>query len=217
VTESPYKPRLAVCQTQMLRPDPTARHQPGRWQIGWWWWHDARVAWSAPEVRRPDPLLIADERDSLDSWLDYHRATLLWKCAGLTPVQLAARPVATSALSLLGLVRHMAECERLWFRIRFAGEDVRRLYYWSPDQPQTEIQLAAADSAQADFAAYAAEIPEARRAVAGHSLDERFRYGTRGQPERDLRWVYVHMIEEYARHNGHADMIRELIDGTTGR
>jgi uncharacterized damage-inducible protein DinB len=181
------------------------------------WWHDARVVWIAPEIQRPDPLFIADERRSLDSWLDYHRATLLWKCAGLSAVQLAARPVATSALSLLGLVRHMAECERIWFRIRFAAEDVHRLYYWSPDQPQNEIDLAAADSAEADFAAYAAEVAEARRAVAGHSLDEQFRYGTRGQPERDLRWVYVHMLEEYARHNGHADMIRELIDGTTGR
>jgi uncharacterized damage-inducible protein DinB len=181
------------------------------------WWHDARVAWTAPEVQRPDPLLIGDERRSLDSWLDYHRATLLWKCAGLTGAELAERPVATSALSLLGLVRHMAECERLWFRMRFAGEPVRRLYHWSPDHPHDEIDLAAADSAEADFAIYAAELPAARLAVAGHSLDERFRYGTRGQAERDLRWVYVHMIEEYARHNGHADMIRELVDGTTGR
>jgi uncharacterized damage-inducible protein DinB len=182
-----------------------------------YWWHDAPVTWRAPNVQRADPLYIADERRSLDNWLDYHRATLLWKCAGLTAAQLAARPVATSALSLLGLVRHMAENERIWFRIRFAGEAVPRLYFWSPDQPTTEIDLAAADSAEADFAAYAAEVPEARRAVAGHSLDERFHYGTRGQPERDLRWVYVHMIEEYARHNGHADMIRELIDGTTGQ
>jgi uncharacterized damage-inducible protein DinB len=173
------------------------------------------VAWHAPKVDRPRPLLIADERPSLDSWLDYHRATLLWKCAGLTPEQLAVRPVQTSALSLLGLVRHMAENELLWFRQRFAGEDVRRLY-WSPDQPQSEIDLAAADSAEADFAIYAAQVDEARRAVAGRGLDERFVYGIQGQPERDLRWVYVHMIEEYARHNGHADLIRELVDGSTG-
>jgi uncharacterized damage-inducible protein DinB len=161
-------------------------------------------------------LFIADERQSLDSWLDYHRATLLWKCAGLTAAQLAARPVSTSALSLLGLVRHMAENERIWFRFRFAGEDIRRLY-WSQDQPQGEIDLAAPGSAEADFAIYATEVAEARMTVSGRALDETFVYGTRGQPERDLRWVYVHMIEEYARHNGHADLIRELIDGSTGR
>jgi hypothetical protein len=101
----------------------------------------------------------------------------------------------------------MAENERIWFRFRFAGEDIRRLY-WSPDQPQGEIDLAAADSAEADFAIYATEVAEARMTVSGHALHERFVYGTQGQPERDLRWVYVHMIEEYARHNGHADLIR---------
>jgi uncharacterized damage-inducible protein DinB len=177
---------------------------------------DALVTWRAPNVDRPQPLLIADERPSLDSWLDYHRATLLWKCAGLTADQLALRPVPTSALSLLGLVRHMAENERIWFRFRFASEDIRRLY-WLPDQPQAEIDLAAADSAEKDFAIYAREVAEARKTVSGRALDERFSYGTQGQPERDLRWVYVHMIEEYARHNGHADFIRELIDGSTGR
>jgi uncharacterized damage-inducible protein DinB len=141
---------------------------------------------------------------------------LLWKCAGLSAEQLATRPVPTSALSLLGLVRHMAENERMWFRYRFASQDIRRLY-WLPDDLQAEIGLAEPKSAEQDFAIYAAEITEARKTVAGRSLDERFVYGTQGQPERDLRWVYVHMIEEYARHNGHADLIRELIDGSTGR
>jgi hypothetical protein len=174
------------------------------------------VTWRAPDVDRPEPLFIADERRSLDSWLDYHRATLLWKCAGLTADQLAVRPVPTSALSLLGLVRHMAENERIWFRVRFAGEDIGRLYYWSPDQPEVELDLAAADSAEVDFAIYATEVAAVRVTVGGHALGEKFVYGTQGQPERDLRWVYVHMIEEYARHNGHADLIRELLDGSTG-
>lgn len=100
--------------------------------------------------------------------------------------------------------------------MRFAGEDVRRLY-WSADHPEGEIDLASSDSAQADYAIYVAEVGAARRAVAGRFLEERFVYGTQGQPERDLRWVYVHMIEEYARHNGHADLIRELVDGRIGR
>ena len=174
------------------------------------------MTWRAPDVDRPEPLFIADERRSLDSWLDYHRATLLRKCAGLTADQLAVRPVPTSALSLLGLVRHMAENERIWFRVRFAGEEIGRLYYWSPDQPEVELDLAAADSAEADFAIYATEVAAVRVTVSGHALDERFVYGTQGQPERDLRWVFVHRIEEYARHKGHADLIREQLDGSTG-
>ncbi len=168
------------------------------------------------DVIRLDPPYIADERTSLDSWLDYHRVTLLQKCAGLTGEQLARRPVATSALSLLGLVRHMAAYERGWFRVRFAGADLDPLY-WSPDHPQGEFYLADPAAAGSDLATYAAEVTAAREAAAGRSLDETFEYGTQGQPRRDLRWVYLHTIEEYARHNGHADLIRELVDGATGR
>jgi hypothetical protein len=169
----------------------------------------AASSWTAPAVGRTAPPHLADERVRLDSWLDFQRATLLHKCTGLTGEQLAARPVASSQLSLLGLVRHQAANERGWFRIRFARADVSDLYE-SADSEFTQADPAAAE---ADFATYLAEVALARAAVHGRGLDERF------GDERvtvDLRWLYAHMIGEYARHNGHADMIRELVDGSTG-
>ena len=99
-----------------------------------------RTAW--PGVSRRAPPYVADERSRLDSWLDYHRATLLRKCAGLTGEQLAMRPVPSSALSLLGLVRHMAGNERIWFRIRFAGADVEDLYQSAEHPEGGEFALA---------------------------------------------------------------------------
>lgn len=159
------------------------------------------------------PPYVADERTRLDGWLDFQRATLLHKCAGLTAGQLAVRPVASSALSLAGLVRHMAANERVWFRIRFARAEIGELYV-SPGHPGgTEFDLASPGTAQADLAAWALEVEAARLAVAGRPLDERF--GDESHTV-DLRWLYAHMIGEYGRHNGHADLIRELVDGTTG-
>jgi uncharacterized damage-inducible protein DinB len=156
---------------------------------------------------------VAGERVRLDSWLDFERATLLRKCAGLTGQQLAQRPIATSELSLLGLVRHMAANERIWFRIRFARSAVEELYDAPGYEGGGEFALAVADGAEADVAAYLAEIEEARLVVAGRPLDETFGDET---VTVDLRWLYAHMIDEYTRHNGHADLIRELVDGATG-
>jgi len=171
------------------------------------------MTWTAPVVHRVKPPYVAGERSRLDAWLDYHRATLLQKCAGLTGEQLARRPVASSALSLLGLVRHMAGNERIWFRIRFARADVEDLYQ-SPEQPEGgEFALAGPATAEADFATYRNEVEQARKVVQGRSLDEKFGDET---VTVDLRWLYAHMIDEYARHNGHADLIRELIEGATG-
>ena len=132
---------------------------------------------------------------------------------GLTGERLVARPVAPSQLSLLGLVRHQAANERIWFRIRFARADVDDLFE-SPDYPEgAEFALADPAGAEADFATYRAEVALARAAVQGRHLDETF-----GDEHVtvDLRWLYAHMIGEYTRHNGHSDMIRELLDGTTG-
>ena len=151
----------------------------------------------------------------LEGWLDYHRALLLAKCAGLDDEQRKRRPVATSLMSLHGLVRHLADVERNWFR-RVLGRQ--------PDMPALFLTEAAADADwapledadwTADLAAWQAECAAARRAAAAHSLDEVFT-GTRGGRLVDcsLRWIYNHMIEEYAQHNGHADLIREQIDGT---
>ena len=169
--------------------------------------------WTAPEVTRPEIPLIADERAMLDGWLEWHRATLLIKCAGLTGEQLAERSVPPSSMSLLGLVRHMAEVERAWFRRRLGAEPIDHIYV-SDENPDGEFDDATAATAEADFATFAAEVKLARAAAAGRTLDETFRHAQHG--EMSLRWVYVHMIEEYARHNGHADLMRERIDGATG-
>ncbi|MCO5968109.1 DinB family protein [Actinoallomurus soli] len=174
------------------------------------------MTWTAPEAPRDSAhfkAVTADERATLDAWLDHHRRTLLWKCGGLTAEQLKRRCVEPSGLSLLGLVRHMAEVERDWFRYRFAGERPGYLYC-SDDDLDAEFDVAGAD-AEADLAAYAGEIELVRKTTAGRSLDETF-LDPRVGVEMSLRWVYTTMIQEYARHNGHADLLRERIDGATG-
>src|SRR5579875_3138389 len=173
------------------------------------------MTWTAPEVSRTEPpLAAADEREALETWLDYHRETLLFKCQGLTGEQLAARPLPPSTLSLLGLVRHMTEVERSWFRRRFGGQDAPALYYTEKD-PDGDFDFGTAAGAQADLAAFASECDLARQAAAGRGLGDTFQH-ERVPLTFDLRWVYIHMIEEYARHNGHADLLREMTDGVTG-
>jgi uncharacterized damage-inducible protein DinB len=166
------------------------------------------------DEERFDPPGAGSEWATLDGFLEYQRDTLLWKCSDLTPEQLAARPLPTTVLSLLGLVRHLADVERSWFRRAFAGEDAPPIYYDRDTDPDGDIVPPPdADPAEA-FATYRREVEAARAAVAGHDLGETF-VSPRGAT-LSLRWVYVHMIEEYARHNGHADLLREAIDGTTG-
>jgi uncharacterized damage-inducible protein DinB len=172
------------------------------------------MTWIAPEVPRTRAPIVAPERTALDAWLDFHRQTLLFKCQGLSGEQLARRAVAPSSMSLLGLVRHMAEVERAWFRRRFAGQPGLPWLYGSASQRDGDFDFAEAGGAEQDFATFAEECELSRQTAAGHSLDETFKH-----PDGeiiDLRWVYIHMIEEYARHNGHADILREQIDGTTG-
>jgi Protein of unknown function (DUF664) len=171
--------------------------------------------WTAPAVERTEPDLVADERSSLEQWLDYHRATLLMKCAGLTSPQLKQRALPPSRLSLLGLVRHMVEVERWWFRMHAAGEEIG--FPYDPDGVGLDFEEIDDADAPGDLAAFGRECEAARTAVAGRSLDDQV--PSRGDhPEyvRDIRWIFVHMIEEYARHNGHADLLREAIDGATG-
>jgi hypothetical protein len=172
------------------------------------------MTWTAPQTHRIDPPERADERASLDSFLDYHRQTLLWKCSGLTADQLKRRAVGTSNLTLLGLVRHLTDVERSWFRKRFAGEQVEDIYF-TAENPDADFDDLDTADAEADLAAYRAEIASCRAAAAGRGLDETFVHPRTGT-EISLRWVYLHMLEEYARHNGHADLIREAIDGATG-
>jgi uncharacterized damage-inducible protein DinB len=170
--------------------------------------------WSAPAVDRADPILVADERDMLESWLEFHRATLLSKCAGLDAAQLKLRSAEPSTMSLLGLVRHMTEVERSWFRSRIASEQIGYLYCNDADEDADFTGVDEAD-AEADFARFLAELEVVRTVAGEYALDDTFVH-PRLKQKMSVRWVYVHMIEEYARHNGHADLLRERIDGVTG-
>jgi len=159
--------------------------------------------------------VCGSERESLQSWLDYHRQTLLLKCQGLTGEQLAQRSAPPSTLSLLGLVRHMAEVERGWFRRGLDRQrDTLGYLYSSDEHPDADFDLTDPAGAEADFAAFRQECELADAAAAGRSLDDT--YASPSGTTFDLRWIYVHMIEEYARHNGHADLLRERIDGVKG-
>lgn len=163
---------------------------------------------------RVAPPYVADEVGMLHSWLDFHRETLAVKCAGLSERQLALRPCAPSTLSLLGLVRHMTEVEQQWFRNILGGEDRPSIYCTEQDR-DGDFNLLGSCSAEEAVARWHAEIDGVRELYAELSLETVGRRRRRGE-DVSLRWILVHMIEEYARHNGHADIIRERIDGVTG-
>ncbi|MFE7133838.1 DinB family protein [Streptomyces sp. NPDC057638] len=160
----------------------------------------------------------ADERAMLESWLDFHRATLALKCAGLDDAQLRTASVAPSGMTLLGLVQHMAEVERNWFQRIFAERDVPWVYEGDDSggfalTPERGLEQARAD--------WSREIETGRKLIAGASLDDVGTFAEQdaravGSSAVSLRWILTHLIEEYARHNGHADLIREALDGTTG-
>ena len=166
-----------------------------------------------PLFQSGEPPAVADERPMLDAWLDLHREILLWKCQDVSPADLVRRTVEPSTLTLIGLVRHMAEVERSWFRRVLAGEDVPRIYDYSKSD-DADFDYVDPDRVAEDIAIFRDEVVRCREVSAGYDLDA---VGTsrRGNPI-GLRWIYVHMIEEYARHNGHADLLRERIDGKTG-
>jgi uncharacterized damage-inducible protein DinB len=165
-------------------------------------------------VERIEPPLVAQEREMLDAWLDFHRATLAVKCEGLADDHLRERAVPPSSLSLLGLVRHMGEVERSWFRRVLGGEQAPPRYYGDENPDGDFDDVAGAGVAEA-FGYWRDECAHAReRVAAAPSLDVT---GTGRSGDRySLRWIMVHMIEEYARHNGHADLLRERIDGAVG-
>ena len=169
--------------------------------------------WTAPAMeRRPWPG-AADERASLEAFLDFHRETLLLKCAGLTGEQLGAKSVPSSNLSLLGLLRHLAEVEMWWFRQNFDQQMGLPDLYCTEEFPDGDFDLADPANAERDYAAYLREVGLSRETAAGRDLDEEFQAR---KEKLTLRWVYLHMLEEYARHNGHADLLREAIDGVVG-
>jgi hypothetical protein len=174
---------------------------------------DPDVTWTAPTPDPVDGPLAGDDRPILEGYLAWQRTTLLNICAGLTGEQLAARPLASSNLSLLGLIRHLAKVERIWFRQRAAGEPIEAMYNAARGKDTDFNDLDPAE-AEADFTRLHDEWRLADEAVAGMAFDDRF--DVDGEPF-SLRMTYVHLIGEYSRHNGHADLLRESIDGATGR
>jgi len=167
-------------------------------------------------MNRTDPPLSGPERESLTAWLQYQRDTLRLKCEGLDATQMCERSVPPSTMSLAGLIRHMAEVERHWFRRLLAGEgnDTAGPIYYSKSNPDGDFDDVDPATVDGDVAAWTSECDRADEIVSGLDLDE-----TRNKPGRgaiSLRWVLTHMVEEYARHNGHADLLRECIDGATG-
>jgi hypothetical protein len=164
-------------------------------------------------IERLDPPFEADERATLTGFLDFHRATLALKCEGLTDDQLRQQAAPPSGLSLLGLVRHLAEVQRNWFRPVLGGAEMAGIFAPGMDFEAAFQNVATADVAEA-FRAWHAECDHARVLVAAApSFDVS---GLRGGIRVSLRFVMTHMIEEYCRHNGHADLLRENLDGSTG-
>ena len=150
----------------------------------------------------------------LSAFLDRYRETILWKLQGVTKDQASGRLVP-SATTLLGIVKHLAYVERGWFPIYFAGGPAN--YPWAEDEPDQDIdfRVSATDTVESVSSLYQEEIARSREIVAGASLDDLSKEQNRGP--RTLRWIMVHMIEETARHAGHADILRELTDGAIGQ
>lgn len=178
-------------------------------------WHSRSVA----EPTTPLPTEEApaeDERTTLLAFLDYQRAVLARKAEGVTDEQARLAACPPSDLTLLGLIRHMADVERNWFRRSLRAEDAPPLFYGTAHphgdddgdfHPPSEATVSDA------LASFWAEISVANRNIAAASLDDIER---RERSTYSLRWILVHMIEEYARHCGHADLLRQAVDGATG-
>lgn len=166
----------------------------------------------ATPVRRAGPPHAAAEREALAAWLDFHRATLLLKLDGLDDEQLR-RPMVPSGVCLLGLVKHLTEVEHGWFVRTVARIDEPHLFA-TPDDPDADFRIEEGERTESVVDGYLRACGRSREIVAAvDSLDRTV--PDRGR-ELDVRWVLLHMIEETARHNGHADIMRELIDGVTG-
>jgi uncharacterized damage-inducible protein DinB len=166
------------------------------------------------DPRRTEPAFLLPEREMLEGWLEFHRVTLLLKCEGLTDEQRKMRPIPTSLMSLHGLVRHMTDVETGWFRrVLLRAPDTPYAFYKPEIGEDTDFDPIDDADWDADVAQWEAACAASRVAAAPHNLDDT---GDRRGNECSLRWIYNHMIEEYARHNGHADLIRELVDGAVG-
>jgi uncharacterized damage-inducible protein DinB len=173
------------------------------------------------EQGRPEPPLAADETATLLGFLDYQRATLAWKCGGLDAAGLRAK-VGASAMTLGGMLKHLAYVEYYWFSQRLHGHDRQHPFDtvdWKAD-PDWEWHSAAQDNPEQLFALWQDSVARSRtlvaKALADGGLEQLAQRPWPNGEKPSLRWILVHMIEEYGRHNGHADLLRESVDGVTG-
>ena len=173
------------------------------------------------EHGRPEPPLAADETATLLGYLDYQRATLAWKCGGLDAAGLRAT-VGASSMTLGGLLKHMALVEESWFSRRLHGRDWEPLWEavdWQAD-PDWDWHSAAEDTPEELLALWQGAVARSRslvaEALASGGLERLAKVVWADGRSPSLRWILCHMIEEYARHNGHADLLRESVDGQTG-
>jgi uncharacterized damage-inducible protein DinB len=166
------------------------------------------------EHGRPLPPEAAPEREMLEAFLDFHRATLLWKVSGLTDEELR-RPGTPSGVSLLGLVKHLADVEQSWFVEVFAGEPPE-FPLWREDDPAAVWRIEPDETTAWVLDVYRRVCERCRAIVAAASAEDLAAAPRAGAEGLTLRWILVHMVEETARHNGHADIIREAIDGAVG-
>ncbi|AFU05168.1 DinB family protein [Nocardia brasiliensis] len=165
--------------------------------------------------QRSEAPLVAGEYEMLVGFLQFQRDTLDWKCSGLTAEQLRRQAVPPSTLSLLGLVRHLTEVERTWFTRVYQGVAAPSLYWATDPAEDTDFQVENADPT-ASIQLWRNECDRSRDILATNPpLDTTATRPSNGETY-SLRWILIHLIEEYARHNGHADLLREAIDGQTG-
>jgi uncharacterized damage-inducible protein DinB len=161
---------------------------------------------------RPDKPKAAPEKETLDAFLDYQRASVISKVQDLTKEQATGRLVPSDS-TLLGIVKHLANVEAWWFQENFAGRDIE--YPWTDDDPDADFRIEADETVEGIIGFYKTMCEESRAVIAGASLDDMSQRAARGIP-RSLRWIVLHMIEETSRHLGQIDILRELTDGATG-
>lgn len=170
---------------------------------------------------RPEPPLASNEIQTLIGFLEYQRATFAWKCSGLSAIGLNAT-VGASTMTLGGMLKHLAYYEDHWFSHRMRGNGRQPLWrddYWDAD-PDWEWNSAAEDSPMTLYALWQDAVTRSRdllsETLSDGGLDQLARRSLPDGRTPSVRWIAMHMIEEYARHNGHADLIREVVDGLTG-
>ena len=162
------------------------------------------------EHGRPEPPLAAEPVELVSAFADFLRATLLWKIEGLSDEELR-RPMTASGVCLLGIVKHSAHVERWWFQKVFAGEEID--FPWREGDPDADWRIEPGETTEGVVALYRQEVERSRAIAAGAAWNDRAR--TTGS-DQTIGWILTHMVEEVARHCGHADILREAIDGATG-